>query len=244
MSRASLNMGRSRWTMQRTVESCLALDVASFRRDGLIPTGPLGMADEVTWRLPSGVVLGRLRYVTLTAWEGTTIRIPEQVARLHLELIEIPEQRIELTTSPQRLGGERFWFFCECWRQVGKLYLPPGEVIFRCRQCHNLIHRSAQQHDHRVYELARDPSALLAALESQKMRKWTLGLRALNLRRTWMQKRRLAARLSKSSQGRRNLDANEAAEELAFCLAESTKDRRHTFAALPRPEAPCDHGVG
>jgi hypothetical protein len=28
-------MGRPRWTTRRTVESCLALDVASFRRAGL-----------------------------------------------------------------------------------------------------------------------------------------------------------------------------------------------------------------
>jgi hypothetical protein len=40
------------------------------------------MADEVTWTHPSGAVLGRLRYATLTDWEGTTIRIPEQLARL------------------------------------------------------------------------------------------------------------------------------------------------------------------
>jgi hypothetical protein len=55
-------MGRSRWTTRLNVESCLDLDVASFRRDGIIPTGPLGMADEVTWTLPSGVILGRLAY--------------------------------------------------------------------------------------------------------------------------------------------------------------------------------------
>ena len=63
-------MGRSRWTNRLTVESCLDLDVASSRRDGIIPTGPLGMADEVTWTLPSGVILGRLAYAILTDWQA------------------------------------------------------------------------------------------------------------------------------------------------------------------------------
>ena len=190
-------MGRASWTKRLTVEQCLSLDVGSFRRAGMIPTGPLGMADEVTWTHPSGVVLGRLKYATLTDWEATTIRIPEQCARLRSQLIEIPEQRIELTTSEPHLGGERFWFYCGCWRQVSKLYLPPGEVVFRCRICHNLIHRSAQKHDHRVYQPARDPSALQAALESEKIGKRLLGIRASTLQLTWARKGRLAGQLSK-----------------------------------------------
>ncbi len=193
-------MGRERWTNRLTVESCLPLDVEVFRRAGMIPTGPLGMADELTWTLPSGAVLGWLRYVTLTDCEGTTtFRIPEQYARLRSQLSDIPEQRIELTTTAPHLGGERFWFYCGCWRQVGKLYLPPGEVVFRCRRCYNLIHRSAQHHDQRVYELARDPVALLAALESEKVGKRLLGIRASTLQLTWARKGRLTDRLSKSA---------------------------------------------
>jgi hypothetical protein len=190
-------MGRPRWTTRRTVESCLDLDVGSFRRDGLVPTGPFGMTDEVTWTNSSGAVLGRLKYAILTDWQGTAIYIQEQTTRLYSVLTEIPEQRIELTTTPQHLGGERFWFYCGCWRQVGKLYLPPGEVVLRCRYCYDLIHRSAQRHDQRVYELARDPFALRAALESKKIGKWTLGVRALTLRRTWARKGRLTHQLSK-----------------------------------------------
>jgi hypothetical protein len=63
-------MGRPRWTTRRTVESCLSLDVGSFRLDGLIPTGLLGKADEITWTHPSGTVLGRLKYAILTTVSG------------------------------------------------------------------------------------------------------------------------------------------------------------------------------
>jgi hypothetical protein len=163
----------------------------------VIPTGPRGVADEVTWTLPSGAVLGRLKYAILTTWEGTTLRIPEQFARLHSELVEVAEQRFELATTPQYLGGERYWFLCACWDAVGKLYLPPGEVVFRRRRCHDLIHRSAQRHDDRVYKLARDPAALQAALQSKKLAKRILGVRASTLRFTWASKGRLADELSK-----------------------------------------------
>jgi hypothetical protein len=189
-------MGRPRWTTRLTVESCLALDVADFRRAGMIPTGPLGKADEMTWRYPSGVVFGRLHYATLTDSECTAIYIREQTTRLQSAITEIPEQRIELTASRQRLGGERFWFYCSCWRQVGKVYLPPGEVVFRCRRCYNLIHRSAQQHDHRVYVMARDPWALETAFESPKPGRRLLAVGAHTLQLIWARKRRLANRLS------------------------------------------------
>ncbi len=53
-------------------------------------------------------------------------------------------------TSPG-FGGLRSWFRCPastpvgtCGRRVGKLYLPPGEAVFACRECHRLTYRSCQ----------------------------------------------------------------------------------------------------
>ncbi len=33
-----------------------------------------------------------------------------------------------------------------CGRRVGKLYLPPGEAYFACRECHQLTYQSQQEH--------------------------------------------------------------------------------------------------
>ncbi len=159
-------MGRERWTNRLTVESCLSLDIESFRRAGTVPSSQLGVSGEVVWTMPSGAFLGRLDYATQTTLAGTKIHVREQTRMLCSQLVEIQEQQVELSTSSTNFGGERYWFLCGCWRQVGKLYLPPGEGVFRCRKCYNLIHRTAQKHDDRVYRLARNPSALNAALES------------------------------------------------------------------------------
>lgn len=190
-------MGRKRWTNRLTVDDCLSLDVESFRRAGMIPSISRGLSGTLTWTHCSGAFLGRLDYVTVVDWEGTTIRIREQLAKLHSELTEIPEQKIQVTTTEPYLGGERFWFYCACWRQVGKLYLPPGEVVFRCRRCYNLIHKSAQRHDQRVYDLARNPLALDAAFQSEKHNKRLLAVGAVTLQLTWLHKGRLVDQLSK-----------------------------------------------
>ena len=190
-------VGRPRWTTRLTVEDCLPLDIESFRHAGTIPSTQLGASGEMFWTSPSGIPLGGLDYVTQTTWHATKIHIRDQVIVWRSQPIEIPEQRIEITTSKTNFGGERYWFYCGCWRQVGKLYLPPGKTIFRCRRCYNLTYRSAQQHDHRVYDLARDPSALQAALASEKIGRRLLALHAFTLHLNWASKGRLADHLSK-----------------------------------------------
>jgi hypothetical protein len=188
-------MGRERWTNRLTVESCLSLDIESFRRAGTVPSSQLGVSGEVVWKTLSGDFLGWLDYATQTTLAGTKIHVREQVRMLCSRVVEIPEQQIDLTTSPTNFNGKRYWFLCGCWRQVGRIYLPPGEGIIRCRHCYNLIHRSAQRHDQRVYDLARNPLALNAALQSDKHSKRLLAVGAVALQLTWMRKGRLGARI-------------------------------------------------
>jgi hypothetical protein len=53
---------------------------------------------------------------------------------------------IELTTTPCRYGGVRYWFECpKCQHRVACLYLKPGGVRFACRKCHDLAYTSAQE---------------------------------------------------------------------------------------------------
>jgi len=53
------------------------------------------------------------------------------------------DYQVSLVTTPCNFGGVRYWFVCpDCWRCVGVLYLPPGEVRFACRHCNNLSYHS------------------------------------------------------------------------------------------------------
>ena len=48
-----------------------------------------------------------------------------------------------LLTTDCNFGGVRYWFGCpSCGRRVAVLYLAPGDVYFRCRNCNNLSYRS------------------------------------------------------------------------------------------------------
>jgi hypothetical protein len=42
--------------------------------------------------------------------------------------------------------GRRFYFACDCGRNCGKLFLPPGGKQFACRWCHKLRYYS-QKHE-------------------------------------------------------------------------------------------------
>ncbi len=51
--------------------------------------------------------------------------------------------RIEMTTTDCNFGGKRYWFFCpKCSQRVCILY---GGKHFKCRKCHDLVHRSRNE---------------------------------------------------------------------------------------------------
>lgn len=49
------------------------------------------------------------------------------------------DQKIRLTES-ELTYGPRSWFICDCDRRVGKLYLPVGATVFKCRHCYKLTY--------------------------------------------------------------------------------------------------------
>jgi hypothetical protein len=53
------------------------------------------------------------------------------------------DYEVSLVTTPCNWGGVRYWFGCpDCGRRVAVLYLVPGDVYFRCRNCNNLSYWS------------------------------------------------------------------------------------------------------
>lgn len=174
-------MGRHRWTSRLTVEECpLHLCVASLHRAHMF-TCPLGTISTLSWTGPHGEWLGRLECrFDERGNAGSALYIRPQLIRFGTP---VDEQTIRITKVRPHLGGERYWFLCACGRRIGRLYLPAGQRVFRCRHCYNLTYESAQKHDQRVYDLANDPPAMLLVLHGHGGRrpKFFLGMKALIL---------------------------------------------------------------
>jgi len=53
---------------------------------------------------------------------------------------------VSLLKTPCNFGGIRYWFACPvCFTRVGSLYLPPSQIYFCCRGCHNLTYNSRNE---------------------------------------------------------------------------------------------------
>jgi hypothetical protein len=176
-------MGRHRWTNRLTVEDCqFVLDVLEFHRAGTLACAH-GTISTLKWKIPGDVCsLGRLECrVEHGGPTGLALYLRRQCVRLN---IIVEQQMIPVTIVRPHLGGKRFWFVCACGTRAGRLYLPPGQRVFGCRDCCNLTYRSAQTHDQRICRLAQDPAALILALRESEQGNWKrvlLGFRAYEL---------------------------------------------------------------
>ncbi len=155
--------------------------------DGVF-AGTAGSSWRLYWFDSYDALQGSIEYtLTQTGSSDLAIHIRRQCPRLNTV---VDEQTIPLTTVRPHLGGKRFWFLCGCGRRAGRLYLPPGQRSFRCRHCYNLTYRSTQTHDQRLYDLARDFPALIAARHAKGLRRRLVGIDAAILRLEWMRRAR------------------------------------------------------
>ncbi len=68
-----------------------------------------------------------------------------ETGKVLLEIAGSYSQEIAVVSTASNLEGLVRWFICPaCQNRVGKLYLPPGEVVFLCRKCHDLAYRAQQ----------------------------------------------------------------------------------------------------
>ncbi len=142
-------MGRFPWTTRLTVEECpIQLCARLFHRNGIINSLP-----NTIWTMTfrdGDRLFASLDFVLI--WGGLNnwsiyLRCPAEPGDFR-DLDHA--QRIRISVERLHLGGQRYWFVCECKRASGKLYLPPGQTIFRCRKCYNLAYRSSQTHDKKM----------------------------------------------------------------------------------------------
>lgn len=134
----------------RQVEDCLQLGVNDLVRLRIVRVGVVD-SGTLKWRnLAAGGVTASCRYFA-------DCRDPEAAVLGLAYRVRNGQQimgRINLTTTVPHYGGVRWWFQCPnrdrsgrvCGRRVGKLYLPPGEAYFGCRECHALTYQSRQEH--------------------------------------------------------------------------------------------------
>lgn len=167
------------------VEQCRALIVEAMQRDGVFAS-PSGTRWTINWLDEYGNRNACLDYCVARS-EGLWLHLSRQMHDGPYRTELSGEQRIGITSTRPHFAGKRYWFMCDCGKRVGRLYLPPGQQVFRCRVCHNLIYRSAREHDARVYRLARDPVAWSAALDDRKLGRKLLGVSAFTL---WLQLQR------------------------------------------------------
>lgn len=161
-------MGRHPWTSRLTVENCpIQLSAVAFNRWGVFRLRA-GTSFTVSWPLSNDASLGSLRGEMRADWRGQHLFVGDDWRGPRL--LKGDGQMIRLTTTQPHWGGERFWFRCECGRRSGRLYLPTGETVFRCRPCYELTYRSAQEHNTRA-ERERDVieycQRLMASVEAR-----------------------------------------------------------------------------
>lgn len=125
-------MGSGRWgSGRRRIEQMLALDIAQLQREGLFRT----MVLHVGW--PNGARISVVRLASDCLRLLYRYRSQEGAAWCDVE------ERIPVTTTQQRFGGDRRWFRCpSCERRVRILYAGPR---FRCRSCHRLYYSSQSE---------------------------------------------------------------------------------------------------
>jgi hypothetical protein len=132
------------------------------------------------------------------------------------------QQTIPLLTTQPNLGGQRFWFQCECGRRVGRLYLPGGQRVFRCRQCYDLTYESAQTHGNRRDRMSRNYATIEAALNDSRWDEKVLGQDAARL---WYERQQRARRRRAKQRSRRDPAWREMVIRAALAIRTRQKQR-------------------
>ena len=127
------------YNSKATADASCRLRISDLRKDGM---------------LRSGETIQRKAWTSSMTGKTTTVDILVDVTDEPFAVIMYSitdgdgnktdyADKIPLITTPCNFGGVRYWFECpDCWSRVGVLYLPRGNVYFRCRHCYNLSYHS------------------------------------------------------------------------------------------------------
>ena len=127
------------YNSKATVDESCRLKISRLRKDGML-SGE-GAYEIITWtsnRSDKKTIIG----VAVNMTDDPYVRLIYSVTNREGNKTDY-DYEVSLVTTPCNLGGVRYWFGCpDCGRRVGVLYLAPGNVYFRCRNCNNLSYHS------------------------------------------------------------------------------------------------------
>ncbi len=197
--------GRERWSNRVVVENCLSFDIANLVRAGVFRAKP-GTLWSTAWNSSRDQEIWRAEYWwELTSGGQTPLHVYYGSQNGRPLMHHAQNQTVEIVETPLHFGPRR-WFLCPgihnnapCRNRVRILYFSPNACRLGCRKCHNLIHRSAREHDSRIDALLRLPiEKLRATLQDDAMRLGSLTFRAGRVLRRRLEKK--AARYAFLSQ--------------------------------------------
>jgi hypothetical protein len=134
-------------TKKRVVEDCLTLEADRWTREKILAPG-VHHSGRWVWRdICTGQETSSLNYEVCTLdMDLPWLRLSYSTKGQSLGYL------VGLTTTRLHFGGLRWWFVCPLLvngqnggRRVGKLYLPPGQLYYGCRHCHQLTYTSCQE---------------------------------------------------------------------------------------------------
>lgn len=177
-------MGRKPWSTRVCVEDCYTLAVEQLSRTRVF-SAENGTNCPVTWTT-SDIEVFRIGVTLLATAPGRLgLIVCYDVASSYAPRGHRIEYRVDVTATPCRFGGRRYWFLCpvvrqgmRCGERVRKLYLPAGATMFGCRKCHNLTYRSSQEHNKTLDRLLKNPALIPEYLSSRNPRNSILGVTA------------------------------------------------------------------
>ena len=138
--------GSSRWigiVTKETCENCWVLDVTQMRRglEHLAHSEHQELCSYAWQDSDTGEPAGEINYGLEQIDDAPYFRLQYAIEDKSIDMF------LGIERSYPSFGGERWWFNCppNCGRRCAKLYLPPGQLEFRCRCCYNLTYRSCNQ---------------------------------------------------------------------------------------------------
>jgi len=137
------NSGRSGG--RPTPESGLTLNLYKLIRQGLKP-GQRVHGSIVWTRVGTGERVGTVGYEADTVGDCGHVRLRYTTTRAYDGEKRDSDYTIALETTPQPLGGRRWWFVCpKTGAHAGKLHLPNGAYTFGSRRACRLEYRSQRE---------------------------------------------------------------------------------------------------
>jgi hypothetical protein len=143
------NMGRNYWDKKDTVEDCKGISFSFLRKDGYLCNN----RSEIYWTNSiTGKETDRVGITVSITEAEKFVRFQYTIIDCHTKKKTDYDYKVQLTTTPCKFGGVRYWFICPfsrngvyCGRRVAKLYKAPGESSFACRHCNNLSYESRNE---------------------------------------------------------------------------------------------------